>query len=149
MYFEEIANTLQFPNRPMPIWVEERFIDVNHPQQSQFPYCLAHPWRVSVAYDGRLYLCAEQNGNEAYCIGDLTKQSFKNIWFGQQRKDVIDRLNRGMFQELCPPICVLTYITKALNLLATLYPLLPASNVILSEGIDKLRGEPYPQVNFL
>lgn len=194
-----------------PIFIENRFDDINA-QDKSYPYCLAHPWRVSVAYDGKLYLCAEQDGNLNFYLGDLGHQSFKEIWFGEQRRKVIERLNRSMFekeeierfkrgefneeeierlkqsilneeeverleqaktkeekieqlkqiiskkgviqrlknsmfQELCPPICVLTYMNQIFNQIS--FPLSTKEIELLEEELAILRGQPHLHVKFL
>ncbi|MDI6731967.1 MAG: radical SAM protein [Candidatus Margulisbacteria bacterium] len=129
------------------IFIEERFEDILRPQQTQVPFCLAHPWRVSIAYDGKVYLCAEQNGNPDFCIGDLAVSSFANIWRGPQRKKVIQRLNQELFHRSCPPICVLTYMNKVLN--AFPFPLISAETAGIKQTLETLRGKQHPHVDFL
>ncbi len=130
-----------------PYFIDERFDDLLVPQQAQAPFCLAHPWRVSVAYDGKLYLCAEQNGNPDFCIGDLNTQDFRDIWYGKRRKAVIANLNNGMYHNACPPICVLTYMNKVLNRIP--FPLSAVEAAEINNAINALRGRPHPDVDFL
>lgn len=130
-----------------PIFIRERFRNMNDPQQADTPYCLAHPWRVSIAYDGKVYLCAEQNGNPNFCLGDLSRQSFAEIWYGKQRKSVIRDLNAGMYQKLCPPICVLTYMSHVFNQLP--FPLSEKEAEAIEKAIASLRGQAHPHVEFL
>ncbi|MFA6169179.1 MAG: radical SAM protein [Candidatus Margulisiibacteriota bacterium] len=102
----------QFLPNFRPLAIEERFRDINHRQQKQFGLCTANPWRISVGYDGGVHLCTEHNGNPFFRIGDFSTQSFREIWHGQRRREVLWELNHGAFQKRCPPICVKTYDNK-------------------------------------
>ncbi|MFH0737962.1 MAG: radical SAM protein [Candidatus Micrarchaeota archaeon] len=85
-----------------------RFRSLADPQQNHCSYCLAHPWRIGAWSDGRIFLCDEHNGDPDFCIGDLKERRLEDIWIGDQRRDVIERLNRSLFHERCPPICILS-----------------------------------------
>jgi hypothetical protein len=61
--------------------------------------CLGHPWAASIAYDGKVYLCSERDGNPDFLLGDLKSQSLDEIWGSIERKAVIGRLG------VCPPTC--------------------------------------------
>ncbi len=85
--------------------IEERFIDVTREDRG-YKECLAHPWAVSVAYDGGVYLCAEKDGMEDYCFGNLLTQSFDEIWQSKRRKEIIENIRD------CPPICKLHFYNQ-------------------------------------
>lgn len=90
--------------------LKERFNDVNAPRD--YEYCLAHPWRLSVAPNGGIYICAENNMLDDFYFGSLTNQTLDEIWGGERRRNVIDALNNGRMAKRCPPICVLTYMNR-------------------------------------
>lgn len=102
----------QFLPNFKPMAIKERFRDINHPQQQQFKLCTAHPARLPVWHNGKVYLCTEHNGNPFFEIGDFTTQTFEEIWQGERRQEVIWELNHGGFERNCPPICVKTYDNK-------------------------------------
>lgn len=109
--FHIVPDSQFLPNfRPMAI--EERFRDINHPQQQQFRLCTANPWRISISYDGGVHVCTEHNGNPYFRIGDFSTDTFQEIWRGERRREVLWNLNNGAFEHRCPPICVKTYDNK-------------------------------------
>lgn len=51
-----------------------------------------------------MYLCCDRNINPYYKIGDLTKNSLQEIYFGEERKKILNEINDGNC-ERCPPAC--------------------------------------------
>jgi radical SAM protein with 4Fe4S-binding SPASM domain len=135
------------PGPMQVINVQERFEHVGAPDRG-FRYCLAHPWRVSVAPDGGVYLCAEHNGDPRFFMGNLLVQEFDEIWFGTRRRELIRRLNDGLHDEACPPICVLSYMNRAF----AQFPIPVPDNLLptMEEFFAVLSSGESPQhVNFL
>ena len=64
-----------------------------------FNECMGHNLLGVVAANGKMYLCCQLRGLDQWCLGDLYKSSFKEIWNGKQRKDVIRKINVNR----CPP----------------------------------------------
>lgn len=53
---------------------------------------IAASWSISFNYDGRVYFTSEHNGVDAYCIGDITKNTMMDIWYGKKRKYLLNRI---------------------------------------------------------
>lgn len=51
-----------------------------------YKICYGHQFAAVIAADAKMYLCCHMRGYERYCIGDLKKNTFKEIWSSKQRK---------------------------------------------------------------
>lgn len=128
--------------------IRERFQDINAARGYEF--CRAHPWRLSVAYDGGVYACAENNGRPEFYFGNLADkdETLEHIWKGERRMKVIENLNNGMMKALCPPICVLTYMNQMFESFAQ--NLREEDVPELEQYLSRLRAGATPvDVNFL
>ncbi len=63
--------------------------------------CYGHQFAAVVAADAKMYLCCHMRGHQKYCIGDLSKNSFVEIWNSQQRQKVAGNID---FKD-CVPLC--------------------------------------------
>ncbi len=48
-----------------------------------------------------MYICCHMRGHDKYCIGDLKKNTFTEIWSSEQRKKVVENID---FRD-CIPLC--------------------------------------------
>ncbi|MEK7097976.1 MAG: SPASM domain-containing protein, partial [Patescibacteria group bacterium] len=69
----------------------------------QRPYqkCYGHNFAAVVSADKKMYLCCHFRGVEKYCLGDLGKNSLKEIWRSPRRKEAYESIDLSM----CPPLC--------------------------------------------
>lgn len=63
--------------------------------------CFGHQFATVVAADARMYVCCHMRGHKKYCIGDLKKNSFTEIWGSDKRKQVVNKID---FKD-CMPLC--------------------------------------------
>lgn len=63
--------------------------------------CYGHQFTTVIAADAQIYLCCHMRGYDKYCIGDLRKNTFDEIWNSEQRKRVIENID---FKD-CVPLC--------------------------------------------
>ena len=61
--------------------------------------CWAHCVAGIIGADCKVYLCCQHKFNPNYCIGDLRKNTFKEIWNDDKRQEIINKLN----VHTCPP----------------------------------------------
>ena len=61
-------------------------------QPKEYERCLVQDLRTVVSPSG-VYVCPYHRGNLNMRIGDITKQSFKEMWYSKKRKEVRDRVN--------------------------------------------------------
>jgi len=67
------------------------------------PYgkCYGHHFATTICADGKMYLCCHMRGVGKYCLGDLSKNSLKEIWESGQRRKVYEAID---FRD-CPSLC--------------------------------------------
>lgn len=63
--------------------------------------CYGHQFATVIAADAKMYLCCHMRGHEKYCIGDLTKNTFEEIWGSKKRRIVAENID---FKD-CVPLC--------------------------------------------
>jgi MoaA/NifB/PqqE/SkfB family radical SAM enzyme len=63
--------------------------------------CYGHQFASVIAADAKMYLCCHMRGHKKYCIGDLRKNTFEEIWNSEQRKEVVENID---FSD-CVPLC--------------------------------------------
>jgi MoaA/NifB/PqqE/SkfB family radical SAM enzyme len=63
--------------------------------------CYGHQFATVIAADAKMYLCCHTRGYKKYCIGDLRKSSFEEIWNSEQRRSVTENID---FRD-CVPLC--------------------------------------------
>lgn len=63
--------------------------------------CYGHQFATVVAADGKLYVCCHLRGFDKYCIGDLRKNSFEEIWNSNRREKIVNNID---FKD-CIPLC--------------------------------------------
>jgi MoaA/NifB/PqqE/SkfB family radical SAM enzyme len=64
--------------------------------------CHAHFLEAVVGADSKVYICCHGQGIEAYCLGDLSEDSFQEVWESQRAKEVYESINPSSH---CPPAC--------------------------------------------
>ncbi len=73
-------------------------------QARNYTKCRACGLIGSVWPDGRMFICTETNGQEEFCIGDLTRQSLEEIYSSPRYKQVLDYVEQSHF-SVCPVTC--------------------------------------------
>jgi len=63
--------------------------------------CYGHQFATVIAADARMYLCCHMRGYYKYCIGDLRKNTFNEIWNSKQRKTVVENIDFRDCVTLC------------------------------------------------
>ncbi|MBU4590011.1 MAG: radical SAM protein [Candidatus Omnitrophica bacterium] len=63
--------------------------------------CFGHQFAAVIGADARMYVCCHMRGFGKYCIGDLKKDRFKEIWGSRRRQGVVDNID---FRD-CVPLC--------------------------------------------
>ncbi len=100
----------------VPIIADDYFVDAAAGQPiggKDCKSCLGHPWAASIAYDGRVYLCSERDGNPDFLLGDLRSQPLERVWESVERKAAIGRIG------VCPPTCKIHRTNTLLGVLSS------------------------------
>lgn len=66
--------------------------------------CYGHQFATVIGADMKMYLCCHMRGIVKFCLGDLRKNSVKEIWNSEQRQKAIQNINLNNLQE-CVPLC--------------------------------------------
>ncbi len=67
----------------------------------QYDVCYGHNFATVIAANQKMYLCCHMRGINKYCLGDLKKNTLKEIWYSKQREKVYKNIN---FKD-CPLLC--------------------------------------------
>lgn len=63
--------------------------------------CFGQQFATVIGADAKMYICCHLRGYDKYCIGDLRKKTFKEIWNSRSRQSAISRID---FCD-CIPLC--------------------------------------------
>ncbi|MGD9015725.1 MAG: radical SAM/SPASM domain-containing protein [Candidatus Omnitrophota bacterium] len=63
--------------------------------------CYGHQFATVIAANAKMYLCCHMRGFDKYCIGDLKKNTFQEIWNSSLRERVVENID---FND-CIPLC--------------------------------------------
>jgi len=63
--------------------------------------CYGCQFATVISASGKMYICCHLRGYDKYCIGDLNKNSFKDIWNSEQREKAAKNID---FKD-CIPLC--------------------------------------------
>lgn len=79
------------------------------------PYrrCYGLPFWAYISSKGDIYPCSTFLGLKKYCLGNICDSSFKDIWEGERRKAVMDKLMK-MDANKCRELCRLDEINRYL-----------------------------------
>lgn len=66
-----------------------------------YKVCYGHQFATTICADGKMYICCHLRGYEKYCIGDLNKQTFQEVWDSEKRREVYKSID---FKD-CIPLC--------------------------------------------
>ena len=63
--------------------------------------CYGHNFATVVSANKKMYLCCHVRGIEKYCLGDLGRNTLKEVWRSARRKKAYESINLGD----CPLLC--------------------------------------------
>ncbi|KPK41084.1 MAG: hypothetical protein AMJ78_06465 [Omnitrophica WOR_2 bacterium SM23_29] len=76
--------------------------------------CFGLPFFAEVTSDGNMYTCGPYLGNKRFCYGNIYRNSFKEIWNGKKRKQILKMVNKKLDVAQCMKSCRLDEINKYL-----------------------------------
>jgi radical SAM protein with 4Fe4S-binding SPASM domain len=81
------------------------------------PYdkCLSLPFMTNIDSDGRIFGCGGYWQDDRYCYGDINKQSFSEIWNGEEHKKIMNNMINNVNFEECYNCCRNHAINKFLD----------------------------------
>lgn len=112
---EEVAK--KYGDKNFDVFVKcDQFSAIMKPDHDKSAYntCLSLFFPIIEA-DGKVYHCSQTRGIDSLELGDLNKQTFKEIWDGEKRKEIIKRIDI----DKCQPVCRCHANNKLLTHLVT------------------------------
>jgi len=85
---------------------------VESPERN-YKRCLGLPFFTEIAANGGVYTCGPHLGDDKFCYGNIYENSFKEIWEGEKRKEVL-KMIEGMDVEKCMKSCRIDEVNKYL-----------------------------------
>ena len=100
---ERIKEASKYSNRDFSVVssVHKYEIIASKNYRRQYDVCYGHNFATVIAADKKMYLCCHMRGIKKYCIGDLAKNTLKEIWHSKQREQVYKNID---FKD-CPLLC--------------------------------------------
>lgn len=100
---DEITGCLKYSGNGFQVLYSKHKYEMAHDPQfgRYYKKCYGQQFATVISASGKMYICCHTRGYEKYCIGDLAKKSFKEIWNSKRRKAVINKID---FRD-CMPLC--------------------------------------------
>jgi GTP 3',8-cyclase len=93
----------------------DSFEDQNKgPFPKDFDTCYGMEFETLIDADAKVYPCLRFWGDEEYALGDLRKSSFREIWSGERKKQIFNRIWNEWDLDQCHMVCKQSYINSSL-----------------------------------
>lgn len=83
--------------------------------EKRYQQCYGLPFMTHIDAKGNVWPCVAHIGTEEFCYGNIYEQTFEEIWEGDKRQDVIQKLNALDINKICREACRLDEINKYLD----------------------------------
>ncbi len=80
-----------------------------------YKHCLGLPFAAYLSATGDLYACNTFLGDHRFLYGNIGRQGFSEIWFGENRKRILDRMENRWNLAHCRLNCRLDEINRYLD----------------------------------
>ena len=84
-------------------------------QEKPYSKCLGLPFMTHIDAKGNIWPCIAHLGTMELCYGNIYKQTFDEIWNGEGRKQVLEKLYSKDINKICRDACRLDEINKYLH----------------------------------
>lgn len=84
-------------------------------QQKCYEVCHGLPFMTHIDAKGNVWPCVAHIGAKEFCYGNIYENTFEEIWEGNRRKEIIEKLNGLDINKVCREACRLDEINKYLN----------------------------------
>lgn len=79
-----------------------------------YQHCYGLPFMTHIDAKGNVWPCVAHIGTQEFCYGNIYGQTFEEIWEGEKRQEVIQKLNLLDINKVCREACRLDEINKYL-----------------------------------
>lgn len=83
-------------------------------KNKNYAVCYGLPFMTHIDAKGNVWPCVAHIGDSDYMYGNIYDHSFEDIWSGQRKKDIIDKINSSDINIICREACRLDEINKYL-----------------------------------
>lgn len=83
--------------------------------EKKYHQCYGLPFMTHIDAKGNVWPCVAHIGTEAYCYGNIYDQAFEEIWEGNKRQEIMEKLNKEDINKVCREACRLDEINKYLH----------------------------------
>lgn len=80
-----------------------------------YKVCYGLPFMTHIDASGNVWPCIAHIGTESFSYGNINENTFKEIWEGQRRKEVVEKLSKLDINRVCREACRLDNINIYLN----------------------------------
>lgn len=80
-----------------------------------YKQCYGLPFMTHIDAKGNVWPCVAHIGTEGLCYGNIYEQPFEEIWEGQKRQEINERLYQMDINKVCREACRLDEINKYLD----------------------------------
>lgn len=100
---EEITKCLKYSGNSFQVlYSKHKYEMARNPQFGRYyRKCYGQQFATVISASAKMYVCCHLRGYKKYCIGDLKRNSFKEIWNSKRRKDIYKNID---FKD-CMPLC--------------------------------------------
>lgn len=100
---KEIGSCLKYSGNGFEVLYSKHKYEMAHDPRYGRNYgkCYGQQFATVISAAAKMYICCHTRGYEKYCIGDLGKKTFKEIWNSKRRKTVVEKID---FRD-CIPLC--------------------------------------------
>jgi len=83
--------------------------------KKDFTKCYGIEFETLIDADGFVYPCLRFWGDRDYAIGDLSKNSFEEIWRSNRKKEIFNKIFNDIDLDICYMVCKQSFINKDLE----------------------------------
>jgi MoaA/NifB/PqqE/SkfB family radical SAM enzyme len=100
---KKISECLKYSHDGFEVLFSKHKYEMAHDPQfgRYYKKCFGQQFATVISASARMYICCHTRGYDKYCIGDLNKQTFSQIWNSKKRQDVVRKID---FRD-CIPLC--------------------------------------------
>lgn len=100
---DKISQCLKYANKNFQVLYSKHKYEMSRDPQfgRYYQKCYGQQFAAVISASAKMFICCHTRGYEKYCIGDLRRKSFEEIWSSKRRKEVIEKID---FQD-CIPLC--------------------------------------------
>ena len=104
----------QYATDNFSIYFRANAMQKMHREKSYGP-CYGLPFMTHIDAKGNVWPCVAHIGAEGFCYGNIYGQTFREIWEGERRRQVVAGINRSNINAICREACRLDEMNKYLD----------------------------------